>query len=298
MTNDRDGREIKLSAFGRDVSIKESEELILTGCGYPTAEGAEAAGSAFRDGFALAMARNLVGADFRSRGPSSTITPLGLRHFASLLRVKGPVAEDKYGLSVHQELAGLGFIKMGDVNPVVTKPVEKLIGSLNEFLTSAPKLTTPERVALEFFNASFFQTSADARFLLLMTAIETLIEPTKRSSEARNHIDALIEATSVNEAMREEERKSIRGSLGFLKEESFRQAGKRMVAERLGDREYEGKAAAKYFLDCYDFRSQLVHGKDPIPTWAEVNQMNGTLERFVSDLLTVPWESASTEERS
>jgi hypothetical protein len=294
VAEDPEGNVVKLSAFDVGKSIEESEELVLSGCGYHTAEDAGAVGSAFRQGLALALARNLIGVDFRSRGPSSSITPMGLQHFAGLFHLTGPVAEDRYGMSVHERLPDLHFIKMGDMNPIVKKPLEKVVESLRSFVAAEPMLSTAEEVAFEFFNASFFQDSADARFLLLMTAIETLIDPAERSAEARTHVDSLIAATARNDAIEDEERLSLEGSLGFLKRESFRQAGKRLVVDRLRDREYEGKPASEFFSDCYDFRSRLVHGLDPIPTWEEVNQMNGALERFMSDLLTVPWEHKAT----
>lgn len=290
VAEDAEGILIKISAFDADKSIEESEELVLSGCGYHTAESARVAGSTFRQGLALALARNLIGVDFRSRGPSSSITPAGLQHFASVFHLAGPVAEDRYGMSVHERLPDLHFIKMGDVNPFVKKPFEKVIQSLSDFIATEPSFSTAEEVAFEFFNASFFQNSADARFLLLMTAIETLIDPAERSAEARKHVDGLIAATARNDAIDSEERLSLEGSLRFLKRQSIRQAGKRVVVERLGDREYKGKPASKFFSDCYDLRSRLVHGLDPIPTWEEINQTNGDLERFVSDLLTVPWD--------
>jgi hypothetical protein len=290
IAKDSEGNLIKLSALESEKSVKESEELVLSGCGYRTEEDAELAGRVFRRGLALALARNLIGADFGSRGPSSAITPMGLQHFASQFGLAGPVAQDRYGMSVHEKLPNLHFIKMGDVSPIVTKPLGKLVEELLGFVAVQSELSTAEEVAFEFFSASFFQASADARFLLLMTAIETLIEPRKRSTQARAHVDSLIAITSGNEDLRDEERLSIEGSLRFLKRESFRQAGKRTATERLGDREYEGKTAPEYFSDCYDVRSKLVHGIDPIPTWEEVNQMNGSLQQFVSDLLTAPWE--------
>jgi len=286
---------VKLSSYGAGESIKESRELILSACGYRSEAGAERAGRVVKQALALAAARARIGVDFRSRGPSSAVTPAGLQYFAGLLNLEGPVAPDKYGLVTYKRLAGLHFIKMGDMNSVVTKPLEELAEPLRVFVDADLQLSAMEEVAFEFYNASFFQASADARFLLLMTAIEALIDPAKRSTEARKHVDTLIAATRANESMPDAERTSIEGSLCFLKDESFRQAGKRIVAARLGDREYEGKTAEKYFSDCYNLRSRLVHGKDPIPTWAEVNQANGALERFVSDLLTVPWDQSDLD---
>lgn len=46
--------------------------------------------------------------------------------------------------------------------------------------------------------------------------------------------------------------------------------------------------SAAFFTRCYDLRSDLVHGNMPLPTYEVLSQLVGTLEVFVSDLLTIP----------
>lgn len=63
------------------------------------------------------------------------------------------------------------------------------------------ELTPKERIAFEVFNASFFQPSADARFLLRVMAIEALLEPRPRDAAARQHVESLIAATQAEPSL-------------------------------------------------------------------------------------------------
>jgi hypothetical protein len=55
------------------------------------------------------------------------------------------------------------------------------------------EVTENERLAFELYAASFFQPSADARLLLAMMAIETLIDLPPREAEVRDVVQSLIE---------------------------------------------------------------------------------------------------------
>ncbi|MCI5164420.1 MAG: hypothetical protein D3917_20895, partial [Candidatus Electrothrix sp. AX5] len=126
----------------------------------------------------------------------------------------------------------------------------------------------------------------DARFLLLIMAIETLSECAPRSDEAIAYVDMLIESTNNCRTLRKEDSNSMIGALHWLKQESIRQAGKRLVTERLGDRMYADMSAAKYFSQCYDLRSKLVHGG--ASDRGKIDKLVPQLPSFVSDLLTIP----------
>jgi hypothetical protein len=176
-------------------------------------------------------------------------------------------------------------------NPTLlrTAGCEQLQPMFSKLASSDVVLSARERNALEAFNASFFYPGADPRFLLLMTAIEALLDPRPRSPEAIAHVEQLIGATDGNDKLSAGEKASMLGALGWLRKESIRQAGRRVVAARVGAAEYDGLSAVKFFSHCYDVRSRLVHGLDPFPAWDEVNLINGPLERFVSDLITAPF---------
>jgi hypothetical protein len=118
---------------------------------------------------------------------------------------------------------------------------------------------------------------------MLMMAVETLIEPARRSDAVRAHVEQLIALTKEAD-LPNAEKDSVVGSLNWLFDESISQAGRRLAA-RLGSRNYMGEPPAKFFTGCYDLRSRLVHGHYPRPVFGEVNARCAPLELFVSDLL-------------
>lgn len=77
------------------------------------------------------------------------------------------------------------------------------------------------------FNSSFFRPGTDARFLLLTMAIEALIEPAQKSSEAMQLVDGFIEQTKKS-AVQRSEKDSLIGSLKWLRDESITKAGQRL----------------------------------------------------------------------
>jgi hypothetical protein len=141
-----------------------------------------------------------------------------------------------------------------------------------------------ERLSFDLYSGSFFQPSADARFLMLMMALETLLDFHPRSPAARAHVQAIIEATNSAE-LPKSERVSLTGSLSWLLDESIGQAGRRL-AKKLEPRRYGGKAPGAFFTECYGMRSALVHGRVPRPTRDEVGMLAAPLEMFVGHLLS------------
>lgn len=92
-------------------------------------------------------------------------------------------------------------------------------------------------------------------------AVEALLELAPRSTEAIAVVDSFIAAVERT-PLPESERASLQGALRWLRQESIRSAGRKLATECLGDRTYDGRPAEKFFADCYDLRSELVHGGD------------------------------------
>jgi hypothetical protein len=97
-------------------------------------------------------------------------------------------------------------------------------------------------------------------------------------------VDGFIAAVRDN-PLPNSEQASLEGALRWLRQESIRSAGRRLATEYLGDRTYDGRAAAKFFADCYDLRSELVHGGDIRKGRERAGARAGQLEVFVSDLI-------------
>ncbi len=150
------------------------------------------------------------------------------------------------------------------------------------------EISDREKTAFALYSGSMFVSSlADARFLMLMMAIETLIEQEFRSDAAVSHVNQLIHETQTA-GLSTDETRSLVSSLEFLRQESIGGAGRQLV-RGLGDRVYGNsvkESPAKFFTGCYNLRSNLVHGSHPRPTFSDVNERVAGLEMMVADLLS------------
>jgi hypothetical protein len=252
--------------------------------GYTTEEEAKGAGEAYELALMFALARVRVGADFGYRTARGAFTPEGLKWLEQ--KVGERALNDVHGLMVYAAEPRPRF--------AMTKASALRGASAGDFLTAfkaaeaaRARITDRERLAFSLFNASFFQPTADSRFLLLVMSIEALIEPTPRSAQSQAHVKSLIAATKAA-SIPPAERESMLGSIRWLNNESINQAGRRIVGSRLGSRLYEGRTAVDFFSHVYQMRSNLVHGNQPYPTFEMVSAAAAPLEVFVSELLTVP----------
>lgn len=275
---------IVLRARQDDLLIRDSDQLALVGSGYQTESEASTAGSRLQDALMVALARVRVGADFGHRAAKGMFTTHGLKWVEEQIGQR--VLNNIHGLMVFQSEPTPRF---ASTNAQMTRGAspEIFMSAFTQAITLQPQISERDLLAYTLFNSSFFQPTADSRFLLLVMSIEALLEPTLRPPAAQDHVESLIEQTKSS-SLPVEERNSILGSLRWLRRESINQAGKRLATERLGSRVYGDRAASEFFTHCYQMRSNLVHGNLPVPTFEEVGGVAATLEVFVSDLLTSP----------
>lgn len=275
---------IVLRARQDDLPIRDSDQLALVGSGYETENDANTAGSRLQDALMVALARVRVGADFGHRAAKGMFTHHGLKWVEEQIGQR--VLNNIHGLMVFQSEPKPRF---ASTNAQMTRgaSLDIFISAFTQAITLQPQIYERDLLAYTLFNASFFQPTADGRFLLLVMSIEALIEPALRSSDAQDHVASLIEQTKSS-SLPVEERNSILGSLRWLRRESINQAGKRLTSERLGGRVYGDRTAPEFFSYCYQMRSNLVHGNLPVPTFGDVGGVAATLAVFVSDLLTGP----------
>lgn len=274
---------LALYSHQREESIQDSKTLIFKSEGWPSREAAAEAAGKYVPAFALTLARLRVGVDFGNRSPESAFTNAGLALLEKQCGFR--VLNDENRLMLYESEPQPRFVKFdADVlRGVSQKHFEQVFSHAIE----TTRLPTPrERLALDLFNASFFQRSADSRFLVLVMAIEALLEPSLRSQSALGHVARMITATEESESLSAEEKRSLLGSLKWLKCESISQTGRKLASGRLGDRKYMEKQAPVFFSYCYGIRSQLVHGEHPLHTQQEIGSAVAQLEVFVSDLLS------------
>lgn len=275
---------LRLQSSTQDEPIRKAEELIVTQAGYQTKELAEAGGEQLLGVLMLVLARHRLGADFGSRAPKSVWTEHGLGWLEQQIGAR--VLNSVHGMMVYETEPKPKFAKMEakalrGVDPVTFSRTFKEAASLNFSLTDRDFL------ALSLFNASFFQQSGDSRFLLLMMAIEAMLELPPRSASAQEHVISMIAATRQAK-MSQTEKDSMIGALRWLKYESISRTGRQLVQQILGERVYLEMTAADFFTHCYTLRSNLVHGNMPYPTHEVISAAVGDLEVMVSDLITTP----------
>lgn len=280
-----------LTARDAEESIRNARTWTVRGSGWRTSKEAIEAGERCRDALMLALAELRIGADFGERTAKGVFTKAGLGMLEEGTGKR--VLNDAHGLMTFETEPAPLFAQAGPLHAVRRVPGDRFLAAFETALRRPPELSERHRVALELFFASFFQNEADGRFLLLVLALEALIDPPPRSRAATAHVEHLMELTRNSTSLETEEKDSLLGSLGWLLCKSIRQTGKALVAERLGEAEYDGRAAPDFFAHCYNIRSRLVHADPPVPSRDEVSAAAGTLEVLVSDLLVSVLRSTS-----
>lgn len=259
-------------------TLAEATKCAIVGKGYERQAEADEAGQRWRGEVQKALARINIGADFgrhRVGGASA--------YLIRMMSEQGiKVVNDDPGVVVFEDEPWPIFVDItGDLT--VGRDLEALKASLDAAHRLRVTTTDRERLAYDLYSASFFLSSPDARFMMLMMAVETLLVPEPRSNPVRKHVQQLI-ADTKSADIPASEICSIVGTLEYLASESITQAGKRF-AKTLGDKTYSGDTPAKFFAESYRIRSRLAHGKMPRPQLEKVNSHEVDLREFVSHLL-------------
>jgi len=272
---------IILRSAQREKAIKDCDELILKGVGYDTKEIAEKAGQKSRDNLTLAFCRLRFPANFGDRAAHGRFFEAGLKMLES--EVSATVLNDIHGLQVYSTSLNPKFAKLGDFKGFVTTSRDITINTISTAFCKPFPVSDRKRLAYELFSASMSSNYVDSRFLLLMMAIETLIDQIIRPSDELKQIDELIIITSQSNIDR---KASLIDCLRNLKTESVGSAGRRL-ASRLSNI-YMGKSPSKFFTNCYEIRSRLVHGAVPRVSIEDIGNLISDLEQFVCDLICLP----------
>jgi hypothetical protein len=275
--------DVRLVALGGVEQLSKAKKVALIGRGYRSEEAAREGARRWRGRLERSLAFMQFGVDFGDRAPSGG---LGSIYQTQLEAEHGrPILYDDHGALVFKETPWPRFVRI-DLDLATGAPVDILTAATEK--ARQLDLTMPERevLAYDLFAASFFQIGSDARYLMLMTALEALIDPQARPRSSVEHVERLIKLTRDSD-LSEDEISSMVGSLRRLQDESIGQAGRRL-SERLGDRRYKDgtETAAQFFSRCYTLRSNLVHGHIPRPAEGEIGLRAANLEVFLGHLLS------------
>lgn len=130
---------------------------------------------------------------------------------------------DVHGLTVYASDPKPQFVEFKACG-VIGKNHNSFKDTLADAIALGRSLTEHERVSFHLFSASFFQPTADGRFLLLVMAVEALIEPVRKSAEAVAYVHRFMQQIE-DSPLEEHEKDSLTGSLRWLRDESRRAGG-------------------------------------------------------------------------
>ena len=281
---------VTIHASGSEVMLKDSPIFIVRGTGFVSPGEAREQGEAWQDAVMIGFASQRIGADLGVRAPlQGGMTEAGFDIMRAAIEAEGhgPVQlfNERSGVQVYATEPPACFY-LGHATSVMGRPSTAVVNAIRSAHTADVRLSDSYKLAYDLFSASYTEAPADARFLMLAMALETIIVQHERSAAAQAVLDEIIEHVRQAE-LDNGERRSLIGALREMKlRESVNQAGKRL-ARTLGERTYGDRLPARFFQEVYELRSQLVHGHVPQPDHLRIGLEVSLLQQFVSDLLTI-----------
>lgn len=276
---------IRMVSSKRDQAISEAENLFFRASGWTSEQEARKRGEAVRAALTRAFARVRSAVDFGDDTPQSMVFPAVLEPLSE--KTGRPVLNHRPGIVVYPTDPAPLFVASGPATGRRVPTVEQFGKALTRALELDLKIDDRVKTAFNLYSASFASVRADTRLLLLFQAIEVLKTQGDRSAAAIQLVDSFICDAEQAELDDPDEQKSLIGTLKWLRKESVRQAGLRLMST-LGDREYGGRSPSALFDLAYDLRNRLVHGHLPRPSRSETGSVSANLEILVADLLAGP----------
>ena len=275
------GERIRLRSDAIGKPIKDYDRAAVCGGSFASEDQARDAAEKSKRALLCWAIEQRLGIDFGDGKQRSIVTNQGL---AMLQKKYGcPVRNDIHGIDVYEHVEKLKFVSVSG-KATVGKHSLRLIDTFQREYLSSRQLTEKEVLASEIYASSFFDVSSRSRFITLVTAVEALLEPLKRSDK----VEALVEelkATTQKSKIDEPTRESMIGSLERLRHQSIRQAG-RTLADRLIPNEFfDGQLSADFFTRCYDLRSQILHRGKIEDDSVDMLHLANVMESFVARLL-------------
>jgi hypothetical protein len=273
--------ELKLSSVSQGAPIGASERLTVSGGPFDTSEQAQIAAERVRTALlrrAVLMRRGLDLGQLSLK--SFAISDYGKQYFAKQLNVSA-VQEDHLGITVYSDDPKprfLGISMQGLVSMPASKFVDELVATVGKYTFKNQRA----EIASGIYAFSHCVGRAPARFLVLFVCLEALFDAEPRSEAARNHVQALIEATNRS-TLDEEEKQAISSAISFQKRKSIHQTGKALAAVVLRGKTYRSMSPADFFSYIYKIRNNMVHKGDIDPK--EIQELLGDMDQFVSDII-------------
>jgi hypothetical protein len=256
--------------------------LMLQGQGFSTAEAALESGRRWRQHLSVAFAHAGFAATFDSVQVESRDGDRERLPEAPGLRVF-PQPEPVDGLL----LATVGMRAEGKV----TRPLDLF---LSENVVSAQEsnpdgLSRRLELAYITFHSALATENPEVKFILMVTALEALIDDDQKKPEAIVGALAALRDHVAQSSSFDDVRNDLMRLLAEDENESISQLGAKLASQLTST--YAGRSPESFFKHVYGRRSRLLHGalnytgRRKRPTLREITEILPELRRFVLDML-------------
>lgn len=273
--------------------LSQARRIAVVGRAFDDEASATEAGKRWRGLVETAFSAMRLAVDFGDRAAKGFVTKIGLEMASDALE-DTPVLNDVHGLMIYNDEPKPRLLSIGPATATRSPDGSAVIRTVREAMRRNIMRTEEEHVAYDLFSASFNTAGVvDARFVMLMMAVEAMLVQEARSAEAVALVEELrgtVEASTLPPG----DKASLLAGMAYLHQESISKSGRRL-AKTLGNQPRytlgpDGKGQDKpvdFFQDCYSMRSSLVHGEGERPSYTDVSHRGANLEVFVADLLSI-----------
>lgn len=266
--------------------IRESEWLVLEFGGIPSEAEAREQGQRAKDALVwagLCCKRGVnVGKD---RVTSSVAKHVRERVFES---TGVQIRSDVHGLDVFDESVPTS-IPVISLTGTVSSSLGPFVACFREALQGDIRMTDErQEVACAVYLSAHYQSSARAKLLMLVSAVEVLAEARKLGRRTDRLRRLLMWTTRIGRRLLrvpEDEAESLHRTLMWAGQTSVRQSCKRLIELYMPDREFDSCPAFKFFDAIYGIRSAITHRGSGGADDEEVQRVNPILDQFVSELI-------------
>jgi hypothetical protein len=128
-----------------------------------------------------------------------------------------------------------------------------------------------------------FLSSDEARFIALVTAVESLIVQPMRPAAEVQLLEAFVAQAKSAEGLDEEARERMANGLKALKRQSIISSGKQL-ARAIGDKEYLGRTAPDFWGYAFGLRSSMSHGRSGAEDTHKLREASPAMQWYFRDL--------------
>jgi hypothetical protein len=270
----------------REPSETGGQDLALKSGGFDSADAAGAAGEKTLAGLLLTSLRQGYGVSTLARTPPGVVTKYGKAMMAG--DRFDSIYDDRYGLTVFEDVGRPGFVSVGEVRPLVSGYGTQFCEIWSAAIPDAVALDERTSSSYDLYASSRFENSSRTQFLLLVMAIEALAEQPKRSKAELDLIEALLVAITRSE-LSQEQRGALLSGVGMLKRVSIRHACRMYLTRSAEAGIVTDTEAVERFTRCYEIRGRIVHG-GATPSPAQLTSESNAMQTTIRELLTASIE--------